>query len=233
MSTTDKTKAGQVAPLPEKSALRQDLEEAPKQGLLDRWPHFQRIAAWSSIIGLPLAIYFYVQTLASRDLQFYINPARAVVAKADSTSRLTLAIDGTPVDQDLSAVQIQFWNEGKIPIRMDSMLKPLRIKTVGNAPIIEAVVRKRSRDVTGIAIDSSAAAAKGEITLSWTILEKGDGAIVQVIFLGDLSTEISATATVEGQGDLVFPVAESVINLDPASPFGKFLAIISGVSANI
>jgi hypothetical protein len=158
----------------------------------------------ASIVGLVLAVYFYQTGQRSHDLRYFVHPAKAVVVKAGQSSRLQVTVDGVPVERDVTAAQVAFWNEGKDPIRSDDMLRGLVIQTSPKSHILEARLRKVSRDVTHITLDLSMI-NEGEVRVDWRILERHDGGILQVIYSGDADTRIVSTATVEGQGD-VHPV---------------------------
>lgn len=155
----------------------------------------------ASIAGLVLAVYFYSAGSRTRDLRYFVHPAKAVVVKAGQTSRLQITVDGVAVEKDVTAAQVAFWNEGAESIRSEHMLRPLVIRTSGGSRVLEARLRKEERDVANIALDLSAV-NDGEVRVNWKILERYDGGIVQLIYFDDPGTSISATATVEGQGDV-------------------------------
>lgn len=127
-----------------------------------------------------------------------VHPAKAIIVNAGHLSRLSVSLDGTPIDTDLTAAQIVFWNQGNESIRKEHVLGAFTLHTQLNVPIIEATIRKSSRDVVHIEVDKSGF-QRGEIGLSWNILEQGDGGILQVIFAGGPSTDIIASGVIEGQ----------------------------------
>jgi hypothetical protein len=159
------------------------------------------VGSVASLIGLGLAVYFYLESRAYRELRYFVNPARAVVVHAGQTSRLAITLDGALVKHDISAAQVAFWNEGRSAIKPDNMLRQLVVKTSSTAPIIDATIRKKSRDVVKIELDKSRLAL-GELTVFWNILEFHDGGVLQIIYLGSVDTPVVARATIEGQGDL-------------------------------
>jgi hypothetical protein len=159
------------------------------------------VGSVASIASVPLAVYFFAASHRARDLEYFVQPAKAVVVKAGQTSRLQVTLDGVPVGKDVTAVQVAFWNHGSESIRPEQMLQPLVIRTTGKSRVLEARLRKTSREVSGIALDLSAL-SDGEVRVSWRILEHNDGGIVQLIYFSDNNTEVTATATVEGQGTI-------------------------------
>ena len=56
-----------------------------------------------------------------------------------------------------------------------------------------------TRKVIGLQLDKSKI-GEGQISVDWTILEHGDGAVLQLIYYGDDQTLITASATVEKTG---------------------------------
>lgn len=155
----------------------------------------------ASVLGLLLAIYFYVASRDYRELRYFVHPARAVVVQAGQTSRLSITLDGDSVNQDVSAVQVAFWNEGNQSIKRGDVLRPLVIKTSPESPILEAEVRKRNRDVVEITLNRSRM-DMGELEVDWNILEHHDGAILQLVYFGDAQVPVTATAIIEGQGEI-------------------------------
>jgi len=159
------------------------------------------IGSLASIIGLLLAIYFYTSAKSHRELSYYVHPAKAIIAKTDEFSRLSVLVDGKPTKQNITAVQFAFWNEGKEPIRPENVLKPLTVKLSGSTPIVDALIRKKSRDVINIDLDKEKI-DKGILRINWNLLEENDGGIIQIIFLGNIQTSIVAKGIIEGQGDI-------------------------------
>jgi hypothetical protein len=159
------------------------------------------IGSLASMAGLILAVYFYLQSTRHRELTYLVHPAKAIVVKAGQTSRLSVTLDGKILDRDITAAQIAFWNNGNEPIRAEHVLRSFVIRTEGGIPIVDARVRKRSRDVVDVRLDTTRITS-GELKILWNILEQGDGGIVQLIFAGGPDVKISASAVLEGQSKI-------------------------------
>lgn len=155
----------------------------------------------ASIVGLVLAIYFYINSNYHRDFAYIVHPAKAIVVQAGQLSRLSVTLDGKKLSTDVTAAQIAFWNEGNAAIRSEHILQPFTLVTSPQTRIIEATVRKKSREPVLIDLDTNRM-DKGELGVSWNILERGDGAILQIIFTGPPSTPISINGVIEGQRHL-------------------------------
>jgi hypothetical protein len=139
------------------------------------------IGALASIIGVPLAIYFYVQTTQFRELVYYVNPAQAIVVKAGEVSRLRVLVGDRELKSDVTTAQIAIWNRGKESLRPENVLVPVVIRTVPSVPILETKVRTKSRDAIGLGVDD-AHLEEGAVGISWKILERGDGGVIQIVY---------------------------------------------------
>lgn len=156
----------------------------------------------ASIIGILLSVYFFQASREKSKLTYFVHPAKAAVVRTQQTSRLAVQYDGQGLKSDITAAQVAFWNAGSKPIRANDVLSPLVIQTGNKERILEASLRKTSRDVVGITLDPSRVAA-GEVEIRWTILEQNDGGVLQIIFAGDETVDIQAHAILEGQPAIV------------------------------
>lgn len=177
-------------------------EKSP--GLLLRFfsnPVVGVVSSICSVTGVFLAIYFFVASTQKRELTYFVHPIKTVVARADQSSRLSISVDRVEVSSDVTAAQIAFWNVGNLPIRPQNILRPFKIHLPPGTAIVDALIRKKSREVIELDLISEAM-NQGTIEVSWNILEKGDGGIIQLIYLGTPDTSITASGIVEGQGGI-------------------------------
>ena len=172
-------------------------------------PWFGIIGWFATVLSLFLTIYFYYEGKEAPRLTYYVNPAKAVVVQTGQASRLTTSFDNKEIKTDITAAQIAIWNRGNKPIRREQLLKPVVIYTDNNTPILEATIRKASRDVIQLAIDTGEL-EKGHVTVSWNILEYNDGGIIQLIYAGNPSVKIHADGVVEGQSQIEEQPSESM-----------------------
>jgi hypothetical protein len=101
---------------------------------------------------------------------------------------------------DVVAVQVGVWNEGKKSIRVGDILKQVEIAFSPAVRILQASVSKRSRDVTGLAIADAKEGERSEhVRLTWTILERGDGGVIQIVYAGPESATVELHGVIEGQ----------------------------------
>jgi len=177
----------------------------------------------ASIAGLLLATYFYKEGKEAPQLTFYVHPVRAVVLQAGQASRLSARFDNELVRSDITAVQVAVWNRGKLAIRQDRVLKPVVILTMNHAPILEAQIRKSTREVTELSLNTTDL-EKGRVTVSWRILEQNDGGVIQLIYAGGPSVAIRVDGAIEGQKE----IAQLVFPRTIRSAEEQFLATVRG-----
>lgn len=154
----------------------------------------------SFIVGV-IGIILFIASTKSPDLVYYVDSARATIVRVNQSSKIRVEIDGKVAKKNITAAQIVIWNDGEEPIRKENLLSPFFIKTGPLNPIIEANIQKETREVVGLRLDKSKV-SEGLLGVNWTILEQNDGAIIQLVYYGDDQISITASATVEGQGDI-------------------------------
>jgi hypothetical protein len=160
------------------------------------------IASLCSIISIPLAAYLYLASIRTPELSLCLHPIRTPIVQTALASDISVTFKGQPVKGDMTAAQFAIWNGGQQPIRQDDVLKPFAILTGDGSPIYESAIQKLTRDVTGIRLDTTQL-SNGQVRIHWNILEKNDGAVVQVIYGGTPQTEFKVQGTTVGQGGVV------------------------------
>jgi hypothetical protein len=161
-------------------------------------PWVGMVGTAAGVVGVLLTIVFYLRSASYPDLVYLDSAVRTIVVKQGATSRLAVVFDGRPLTQDVTATQVALWNRGRQPIRRAAVLQPVTITTEPRVPILEATIRKTSRDVVGFDLDRTRL-ADGEVSVWWNILEEGDGGVVQLVYAGDVGTRIHCRGVIEGQ----------------------------------
>ena len=151
-------------------------------------------------ISLALAIYYHYQSVQERAPTYYVSPARAriVDTTVPALPQLQVLYSGKVLNTNVSATIVYFWNDGKLPIKAEDVLEPLRIELESGCEILDARILKVSRPVTNLAKGEISDAAKNVLPLSFRILERNDGAALQIIYSGKPDTPVSVTGTVIG-----------------------------------
>jgi len=179
------------------------LQEADtsKQSITKRLSNHPIIVLSGYVIGIIsciFSIYIYFASRTFPELTYWTHPVRTIVMKAGQASRLKAIYDDKVVDTDISAVQITIWNKGKQAIKRSNILKPVVLSTGNNVPILEASIRTVSRDIINVRLNTDEL-QKGCVTILWDILEHNDGCVIQLIYAGDLSVNISLEGIMECQ----------------------------------
>lgn len=164
-------------------------------------PYFTAITGVCTIVGFVLAIYFYFASIRRPDVVYCVPTSRTIVADPTGTSALRLEFNGQIVNTRVTGLQLVFWNAGREAVRENGILETVRVRTTPAVPILEARIRRTTRSVCGIALNT-ANAARGEIEVSWRILEQNDGGEIQLIYAGGTDVSAQASGTLEGQRSL-------------------------------
>lgn len=158
------------------------------------------VAGFGSLAGiaaLVTGVYFYLASEKYRSLTFYLQPVKSVVVSKEQLSDLRVFYRERQV-QDVTAAQIAVWNQGNDSIKMEDVLDEVRIVIQPAKPILRVAVIKTSRPVIAFACDESRL-EKGVVSLSWKILEQGDGALVQIVYAGAPDIQVALEGTIVGQ----------------------------------
>jgi len=161
------------------------------------------VGSFASVISIILAVYFYMETLEKKNLTYYIHPARTAIVSTKTESNISFKYRGYEIETDLSVVTIAFWNAGDKEIRKNDILSPFTIKTDSGAPILDVKVLKKSRDPIVIEYDNSKK-ENGLIEIKWNVLEKHDGAVIQIIYASSVKEKINIFVTLIGQPTISF-----------------------------
>jgi hypothetical protein len=186
---------------PQDSPSDEQLEIHPRRGPLAwfaKWPWLGLVASVCSVISVPLGVYFFLGSQRTRQLAFAVNPVQTIVVSAGRTSAIRVLSENMEIKSDVIAEQLVIWNSGTESIRPEHVLDPITMSTRPSAPILEVTIPKRTRTLTGFTVDDSERSS-GRVGLKWKILEKNDGAMVQVIHTGPPTTELVVSGLVEGQ----------------------------------
>jgi hypothetical protein len=163
-------------------------------------PFLSAVGSICSAVSVPLALFLYFVPHERRQLYYSVAPNRSIVVNRDSASQLKASFDGKEITDDITIAQLVLWNDGNSSIKPEHVLEQLAVKVGdGNTAILDAVIRKQSRNAIGFGIGDPLASRNGILPLAWKILEGGDGALIQITYAGGPDVPIQVTGTVEGQ----------------------------------
>lgn len=152
------------------------------------------------IFGL-FGVWAYFASVKKPHFLYYVSNTRTPIVQTGKLDNFSVILDGTAIQGDLSSAEIQIWNDGKEPIRKGDILKPVTISMESNRPIykVESVI---TRDVIGGGVITTNY-HKGTFTVDWNILEKGDGIKLQIIYGGNVKTQLHVGGAFVGQSEPV------------------------------
>ncbi|KNY24858.1 hypothetical protein [Pseudobacteroides cellulosolvens] len=182
------------------------------------------ITSICTILGFILAFYFYYSSISNRELSYAVYPLKVSALKSGQVSDLRVSYKGKNIDGDISIAQIEIWNKGKLSIRPGDILENLKISTVPTVPILEASIRKKSRDIIDLKLDDRYY-DKGYVPFNFKIMEKNDGAVIQLIYVGKDDVEFKVQGIIEGQPTLKSIELTNRSN-KKASPILEFLGML-------
>ena len=101
---------------------------------------------------------------------------------------------------DVSVSYVAFWNAGRGLIDKASVATkdPIRVSVDDKAKIIDAIVFKRSREITGLTC--AVANSREHATLTFDFLDYQVGAVICLVHTGDHITNVEVAGTIKGTG---------------------------------
>lgn len=167
---------------------------------LARHPMIGLVGFVIGVISLAVTSYFGVRSLRSRELLYGIYATKTTIVKSGQSSDLHVSYKGQDVSTDVTALQVAVWNHGNESIKPENFVTvpPITLTTSPRVPILEARIKQVQRTVSQIVLDTSHTGT-GSVSLTWKILERNDGAVVQLIVAGPTSVTVEAEGAVEGQ----------------------------------
>ncbi len=162
------------------------------------------IGSVCSLIGVPLAIFFYLKTVEVRQLVYLLDPIRATVVNTREDASIKVLFKGEELcPTNITIAQLSIWNDGKKSIRPENVLEPVTIVFPETSRILDVNIIKLSRPLTRFRVDdANTGYDKGRVAFTWDILEQNDGGSVQITYTGDASVTIGAVGVIEGSGSI-------------------------------
>jgi hypothetical protein len=99
---------------------------------------------------------------------------------------------------DVYARQVFVWNAGTESIHAENVLEAIEL-TIPNGTILETRVRRLSRPLTKLVATPN---GNDKVRLNWNILERNDGAALDIIYAAPNGGSIQAHGTIEHQGEV-------------------------------
>ena len=161
-------------------------------------PIFGVLSFLFSIVSIILAIIFYLNSQAERELTCFIHPSRTQIVKAGQISELSIKYLDKEIKTDVTILQLAIVNRGKMAIHKWDILNPLEIILDNKTPILDAkLIRISSKETELKLIDSLK--YQGILSFNWKILERDEGGLIQIIYSGNPNVNIFNKGKIEGQ----------------------------------
>lgn len=153
------------------------------------------------LLGIAVAVYLGLVSRRRRELVFSVNPVRTRIVRSRRATDLKVLYRDEPLGNvDITAVQLALWNAGNESIKTEHVRKEIAVTTKPQVRILEASVRIVSPNTGFNLLDSTESKAKGRVPVSWKILERNEGASIQLLYLGTSKVDILFEGLIEGQG---------------------------------
>lgn len=157
----------------------------------------------TTVVGFVLAYYWHAQSVLERTPTYQVSPQRVrlVDTSVPVPSQLQVLYRGKDLNKNVTALTLYLWNDGKLPIKAEDVLQPLEVQLDPDSEILDARILRVSRPVTKFAKGEVLESKKNSLPLSLAILEKGDGAALQIIYTGKPDAAVSVLGTIIGAGE--------------------------------
>jgi len=164
-----------------------------------RNPRIGLLGTIASLVGVPISVYLFFASQELREVVYAFSASPTSIVKAGQTSGLRVFFRDLPVNEDVSGVQVEIWNVGKQSVRTENILsRTVTIHLGKSAHILSAIVKRQTRSLVGFQCQQLSPEALG---CSWSILERGDGGLVELIYSGQ-GGQILVTGDIEGRAPI-------------------------------
>jgi hypothetical protein len=141
------------------------------------------ITGW--LVSVVLAVYQLVSADKSPRLTVATFPLKFETYRSDFDTDFGFTFRGKPINaESVTSVKIAIWNDGNGIIEATDVLRPLQISLPAGTAILNATVTKASPDTGFVRINDPSDYNSGTCRLRWTILQPGDGAVIQLLYTG-------------------------------------------------
>ena len=143
------------------------------------------------VVGIVVAVTLWYFPHEERARPTYlIDPSRTSIVRATSgLSALKVYYNDQQVSgNDVNALTLYFWNSSGRALQVSAVKSPYLCRFANGVDILEVHVARLTRDVTrlsAIKLDNTS------LQMTFDFLEKGDGAAIQVIYSGPITSKLT------------------------------------------
>jgi hypothetical protein len=161
-----------------------------------RWPIFR----WTVVGNIALSLVTtWVSVCWSRDapnLSYTVAEMRPIVFDEGFTPAITVEHDTRKISSNVWAMTVFVWNRGRVPIEPPFRRAP-RLSTEPPVQILSTTILRESHPLCRFRINK--APEPGVLDLTWDILEKNDGAAIEILYTGSRTTNVHIHGAWTGQ----------------------------------
>jgi len=155
-----------------------------------------------AIVSISLTIFFYLNGQKERKPVYQIAEPYSIVYDSSVSSPKISVIDssGKLIQDDIYLITISFWNAGDLPIEPEDVRSSviLHIKPISRL-LDFSIITQTDPNIIGFTlseIPQSPSSTEGQLLLSWTHLDPGEGARFQIIYTGQKDSAVSFSGNI-------------------------------------
>lgn len=166
-------------------------------------PIFTLIIGFITIISLLLSVLFFIASIKKPFLVAKLHSEKTLIfSPYDDTSKMEVLFDGKKLNKEIVATNIEVWNAGRSYIKKTDILRDIKIRAhAEEVRILEIRKIAESRAEIDFTIYQENIENK-VIGLDWSILEEGDGALLQVVHTNVDDINFTIEGSLVGQKDV-------------------------------
>jgi hypothetical protein len=163
------------------------------------WKWLGIVGSIASIIAIPASIFFWLDGRSLPDLSYFVYPERIELVNELPGESFKVFFKDRQLNPPVTVALVELWNAGRKPIRKEDILDSIQVSLDPPAEILTTeIVRRANERPIELQLDRTLLSS-GKVPISWKILEKGDGAVLQLTYAGGPATKISVSGVVVGQ----------------------------------
>jgi hypothetical protein len=150
--------------------------------------------------SIAIALWIYHLSILKPCLSYSVDPNQASLVSDESNAITDFTIQykgNTIFRKNVSAITVYLWNDGNVPTHRQQILSQIKVVLPPGSEILDATVLRETRSVCDVQIHHLE--SQNQIALDFNILEPGDGAALQIIYIGNYSASVMAEGIIEGQ----------------------------------
>jgi hypothetical protein len=165
----------------------------------------------SIIVSIVVGVYFYQRAKREKAPCWAIRTNNLIVGTKSKLPNIEITYNGQQVE-NISVSRLLFWNDGADTIDHSDMVRssPLRIVGDNGATLLDATILRANNATNSFSVSSPT--SENTCLLDFEYLDKGEGALIQVVHTGISSNDLKVVGAIKGVKSL------RLKKLKPATP---------------